>query len=97
MARKTSDKPSPAEAIIKDLAAHFEKHGRVLSRREYKRIKPSPHSINKIERYIGWGAAKHQASMLLAKGKGGISGNRRSALFIAPDDDDRIALMAGLK
>lgn len=89
------------EAIIKDLAAHFKKHGRILSRREYKRIKPRPYSVNTIERHIGWGAAKHQAAMMLAstknRGMKKIANPRRSRVFIAPRDEDRVAIMAGMK
>jgi hypothetical protein len=41
--------------LIQKLSECFAKHGRVLSRREYKRLKYRPCALNSIERYIGWG------------------------------------------
>ena len=39
--------------LIQKLSECFAKHGRVLSRREYKRLKNRPCALNSIERYIG--------------------------------------------
>jgi predicted phosphodiesterase len=47
--------------LIDDLAKIFEKHGKVLSKREYMRLKWKPHSLEAYERVFGWGRAKYLA------------------------------------
>ena len=54
--------------LIQKLSECFAKHGRVLSRREYKRLKNRPCALNSIERYIGWGRAKDYAEINLKGG-----------------------------
>lgn len=95
MASNASSDPK-AESIIQDLAAFFKTCGKVLSRKEYRRIRTKPHSARFIEKHIGWNFAKQQAAMILAKdAPEEVLVSRPTT--VSADDHDRLAIMAGLK
>jgi predicted phosphodiesterase len=99
--------------LIQDLAKIFEEHGKVLSKREYLRLKWKPYSLEAYECVFGWGRAKHLAAEMIG-GFSPPSGScdpayppktdttiSRTAPFAeTPEDEEtafRLAMMTGLK